>query len=356
MHGALVATSGLQAGEQPLHREFDVAMLDLDGVVYRGRDAVPHASEALAAARAAGMALTFVTNNATRSPAEVARRLAECAVPADPSQVVTSAQAAARLVSREADHPIRVLAIGSDALREALLEEGLDLVSGADERPTVVVQGMSTSLGWRDLAEAVRAITAGASHVATNLDAAVPTDRGITLANGSMVAAVTHATGRPVRDAGKPNPWIFHEAARRTNGQRPLVVGDRLCGDLAGARAAGYHGLHVLTGVDGPANLLRAVPAERPHFIGHDLRALSVSHPAPVQDGEGRWRCAGASASAAGGTVWLHRSGGAHDVEAGGVLTLDELRAACAAAWSASDAAGVGTVLGRPAAELTVAD
>lgn len=264
----------LHVAERPLHQHYDLAMLDLDGVVYRGREAVPQAAAALEVAREAGMALTFVTNNASRSPAQVAQRLAECAVPAEPDQVITSAQAAARMIAQEGGQPIRVLAIGSTALREALIAEGLEVVTSADDVPTVVVQGMSTSLGWRDLAEAVRAINAGASHVATNLDATVPTDRGIVPANGSMVAAVTHATGRPAAEAGKPARWIFHEAARRSGGSRPLVVGDRLSGDIAGARAAGYASLHVLTGVDGPADLLRAVPSERPDYIGLDLRAL----------------------------------------------------------------------------------
>src|SRR5699024_4496495 len=255
--------------------------------------------------RQAGMALTSVTTTASRPPAQVAQRLAGCAVPADPDQVITSAQAAARMIAQEGGQPIRVLAIGSTALREALIAEGLEVVTSAEDAPTVVVQGMSTSLGWRDFAEAVRASNAGATQVATNLDATVPTDRGIVPANGSMVAAVTHATGRPAAEAGKPAPWIFHEAARRSGGRHPLVVGDRLSGDIAGARAAGYAGLHVLTGVDGPADLLRAVPAERPDYVGLDLRALGHTHPAPAQGEDDRWRCGTAVASVAEGTVRL---------------------------------------------------
>lgn len=344
----------LQVAALPLHQNFDVAMLDLDGVVYRGQDAVPHAAPALEVAREAGMALTFVTNNASRSPAQVAQRLAGCAVPADPEQVITSAQAAARMIAHEGGKPIRVLAIGSAALREALIAEGLEVVTSAEDVPTVVVQGMSTSLGWSDIAEAVRAINAGATHVATNLDATVPTDRGIVPANGSMVAAVTHATGRPAAEAGKPAPWIFREAARRSGGHHPLVVGDRLSGDIAGARAAGYASLHVLTGVDGPAGLLRAGPTERPDYVGLDLRALSQTHPAPTQDEDDRWRCGTAVASVCEGTVRLHRPDRDHDLREGGVLTLDELRATCAASWSASDSAGVDTVIDWTTAELTV--
>lgn len=344
----------LRESAQPLQREFDAALLDLDGVVYRGRDAVPHASAALEAAGGAGMATMFVTNNASRSPAQVAQRLTELAVPAVPEQIVTSAQAAARLIAQEGDDQTRVLAIGSAALRTALIEEGLEVVTSADEAPTVVVQGMRTSLDWRDLAEAVYAINAGADHVATNLDATVPTDRGVALANGSMVAAVMNATGREVRDAGKPAPWIFHQAAGRSGASRPLVVGDRLGGDIAGARAAGYAGLHVLTGVDGPGELLCASAPDRPHYLGADLRALGETHPASMRGEDGWWTCRGAVASVQHGTVRVRRAGADHELADGDALSLDELRAACAAAWSASDAAGQPTVLVRPPEGLIV--
>lgn len=347
-------TEVLHSTSGPLHQEFDATLLDLDGVVYRGKDAVPHAVTALEEVRGTGIALMFVTNNASRSPAQVAQRLTTFGVPAVPEQVVTSAQAAASLIAKHGNHRARVLAIGSEALRVALVAEGLEVVNSADQAPTVVVQGMSTSLGWRDLAEAVYAINAGAAYVATNLDATVPTDRGNVLANGSLTAAVTHATGRIPRDAGKPAPWIFHQAVRRSGASRPLVVGDRLSGDIAGARSAGYAGLHVLTGIDGPDALLRAAPAERPHYIGLDLRALTEIHPAPTPGADGRWTCGNAVASASHGTVWLHRAEADHNISDGGTLTLDELRAACATAWSASDAAGVATVLTGPPRELTI--
>ena len=344
----------LRRTSRPLQQEFDTALLDLDGVVYRGPHAVPHAAVAIEAATGSGMAMMFVTNNASRSPDEVARRLTELAIPTTPEQIVTSAQAAAGLVAEQGDPSTRVLAIGSDALRAALTAEGLTVVTNADEAPTVVVQGMNTSLSWRELAEAVYAINAGADHIATNLDATVPTDRGVVLANGSMVAAVTHATGRAARDAGKPEPWIFHQAARRSGARSPLVVGDRLSGDIAGARGAGYAGLHVLTGVDGPADLLCARPSDRPHYLGPDLRALAETHPAPALDEDGWWTCRGAVASVWNGTLRLRRDGTNHDLTDGDRLSLDELRAACAAAWSASDAAGVPTVLARPPAALSI--
>ena len=344
----------LEACEEPLRVAFDVALLDLDGVVYRGDVAVPHAAEALAQARDAGMQMMFVTNNASRTPDTVARHLTDLGAPTGPEEVTTAAQAAARLIAADADDDTRVLPIGGEGLRRALVDEGLSVVESADEGPTVVVQGLDKNLGWKDLAEATYALNAGATYIVSNLDATLPTDRGMAIGNGALVAAVVHATGVEPQSAGKPEPGIFAQAAARAGAQRPMVVGDRLNTDLAGARAAGYPGLHVFTGVDGPTEVLRARPEERPTFLGTDLRALAEDHPAPARGEGGRWTCRDAVAEVHGDTVVVHRPDG--EVEAAGAeLTLDELRAACAAAWAASDHAGVPTVLAVPAARVALA-
>lgn len=350
-----MSDSALRGCDEPLQVSFDVALLDLDGVVYRGDHAVPHAPTALAEAREGGMLMMFVTNNASRTPDVVARHLTDLGMPTGPEEVTTAAQAAARMVAESADQDTRVLAIGGEGLRQALRAEGLTLVDTADDEPTVVVQGLEKSLSWTDLAEATYAILTGASHVATNLDSTLPTDRGLALGNGSLVAAVVHATGVQPRAAGKPQPEIFQQAASRAGARHPIVVGDRLDTDLAGARAAGYPGLHVLTGVDGPAELLRARRAERPSYLGTDLRALKVAHPAPQRGEGGRWTCRDAVAQVQDQTVLVRRGDSEIDLDAGAELTLDELRAACAAAWAASDEAGVSTVLPAPGGTVVVA-
>lgn len=343
--------------DEPVQTRYDVALLDLDGVVYRGPHGIEHASNSVAAARAAGMRTMFVTNNAARSPQSVADHLTELEIPTEPDQVITAAQAAAALIAAGADAGTRVLVIGGSGLREAVLAEGLTLVDSADDRPTVVVQGLALTLGWKDLTEAVYAISAGASHLATNLDATLPTERGMALGNGSLVAAVVNATGVQPRSTGKPQPEIFHQAARRAGASRPIVVGDRLNTDLAGARAAGYPGLHVLTGVDQARELLRAIAAERPDLLAVDLRGLAQTHPAPEQDGQW-WRCGVASARIDGKRLVLRTDDGERTLsertEPGGNITLDELRAGCAAAWTASDTAGVPTVLPVGFPQLTV--
>lgn len=350
----MTESSTLHSSEAALQVAFDVALLDLDGVIYRGDHAVPHAADALGQAREAGMQMMFVTNNASRTPDAVARHLTDLGAPTGPEEVTTAAQAAARLIAADADEDTTVLPIGGEGLLRALLDEGLTVVESADDQPTVVVQGFDKRLSWSDLAEATYALNGGAAYVASNMDATLPTDRGMAIGNGSLVTGVVHATGVQPRSAGKPEPGIFHQAATRAGARHPVVVGDRLNTDLAGARAAGYPGLHVFTGVDGPDEVLRARREERPTFLGADLRALGEPHPTPDQGEDGRWTCRDAVAEVRGDTVVLHRPDG--DVVAdGGELTLDELRAACAAAWAASDAAGVSTVLAAPAAPVIVA-
>src|SRR5699024_4345610 len=147
----------------------------------------------------------------------------------------------------------------------------------------------------------------------------LPTERGMAPGNGALVAAVVHATGVRPRSTGKPEAGIFHQAADRAGGTRPVVVGDRLNTDIAGANAAEYPSLHVLTGVDGPAELLRAVPHERPTLLARDLRGLLEAHPAVLPDGEG-WVSRGARARYAGGRLEL--------TEAGRTITIAGVEAA----------------------------
>lgn len=335
--------SGLLASDRPLREAFDLALTDLDGVCYRGPRLVPHADTALAAARSAGMRLRFVTNNANRTPAVVAGHLTGLGIDAAPEEVVTSAQAAAGILAEELPHGAPVLVAGGEGLRQAVLETGLRPVACADDGPAAVVQGFAPEVGWPQLAEAVYAIRAGAAYVATNLDATIPTERGITLGNGSLVAAVRTATGVEPRSAGKPQPAIFERAAAQAGARRPLVVGDRLDTDLAGARAAGIPGLHVLTGVDDARDVLLAPPEQRPAFLAVDLRDLGEPHPAPTRDG-GWWVCGQAGARVTDGLLEVRPEGsrvatnGTAAAEETWTLSLDAWRAAAAAAWEAADA------------------
>lgn len=251
--------------------DHDCLFVDLDGVVYRGRQAVPHAVEVLA--EFPGRVL-YVTNNASRPPETVAAQLAGYGLPARPEDVVTSAQAAAVHLASVLPRRARVLVTGGEGLRQAVAENGLRLTASAEDADAVV-QGFSPELTWKDLAEASYALARGIPWVASNTDMSVPTARGIAPGNGTFVAAVASATGRQPIVTGKPHPPIMNLARARANAVRPLVIGDRLDTDIAAARAAGMPSLLVLTGVTGWQDLLELPVGELPTMVAADLRVLT---------------------------------------------------------------------------------
>jgi len=307
-----------------LSEAYDTALLDLDGVVYAGGQAIDHAVEALGAARDGGMRLAYVTNNALRTPAAVAQHLTELGVPAEPTDVITSAQAVARLMADQLPAGARVLVIGGEGLHVALRERGLDPVESADDDPVAVVQGYGgPDLAWGRFAEASYAINRGLPWFASNTDLTIPGARGIAPGNGAAVEVVRIATGAEPQVAGKPLPPMHRETVLRTGAERPLVVGDRLDTDIEGAFNGGVDSLLVLTGVTDAAQLVTAVPEHRPTYIDADLRGLLTGQPEVTENGE-EFRCGGWTASARDGRLVLDGDGEA----------LDGLRALCAAAWS----------------------
>jgi HAD superfamily hydrolase (TIGR01450 family) len=329
------AVSPVAAGAaQPPAEFFDVALLDLDGVVYVGPAAVPGVPEALAAARRAGMRLGFVTNNAARTPQEVAAHLTELAVPARPEDVITSSQAAATVVAERLGNGVRVLPVGGPGVAAALTAAGLTVVDRAEDEPAAVVQGYGPSVGWAQLAEAVVAVRGGARHVATNVDATIPSPRGVLPGNGALVGVVSAVTGQEPLVTGKPDPAMHAECVRRTGARRPLVVGDRLDTDIEGARRAGAASLLVLTGVTDPAALLAAGPQQRPDLLARDAAGLLVRH-LPVTTVDGGWRCGRWTAGTDGADGVVLSTGNA-GTEAGDIDDLDGLRALAVAHWAVS--------------------
>ncbi|HEY0117353.1 MAG TPA: HAD-IIA family hydrolase [Cellulomonas sp.] len=322
-------TTGLLGCDRPLAEAYDCALVDLDGVTYLGHEPIPWASDSLVAARARGLRLVFVTNNASRSPAVVADQLTGLGIPSGPDDVMTASQSAASLLATRLAPGAKVLVVGTDALRDAVRDKGFVVVDSADDEPAAVAQGYGPDVGWTHLAEAAYAIERGAWHVASNLDKSLPQSRGLAPGNGALVLAVRAATGVVPDSAGKPEPTMYRLAAERVGGRKPLVVGDRLDTDLAGARAGGFAGLHVLTGVSTARDDVLAAASYRPTFLGADLRALLEPHPAPQQAADGWWSCRQATARARNGVLELDDHGGD---------TLDLVRAACAAAWQAADA------------------
>jgi glycerol 3-phosphatase-2 len=276
----------LESSEAPLCAAFDLGILDLDGVVYVGREAVPGAPEQLDRARGGGMRLAFITNNAARPPEDVAEHLRELGVDARAEDVVTSAQAAARILVDRLGTQARVALLGGPGLDQALRTEDLVPV-GVEDEADALVSGYGPDVRWRDIMRAGVRIRDGLWWVASNTDMTIPTAFGSAPGHGVLVDTLRRFTGHDPEIAGKPQRALFAETVRRVGGRRPLMVGDRLDTDIEGARNAEMDSLLVLTGVTGLEELVAAAPGERPTYLSPDLGGLMSAHPVPEQSDEG---------------------------------------------------------------------
>jgi HAD superfamily hydrolase (TIGR01450 family) len=303
----------LRPSDEPLSSRYDLAVLDLDGVVYVGKAVVPGADVALRAAARAGMHRAFVTNNAARTPGEVAAHLVELGVEASPGDVVTSAQAAVRLLAQQVPAGAAVFVIGGEGLEDALRERGFRPVTTPDGgvQAAAVVQGYGPRMPWQQAVDGAILVRAGLPWVASNTDLTLPTDRGLGPGNGTLVNLVAEFAGRRPLVAGKPEPALFEETRDRVGGERPLVVGDRLDTDIEGAVRLGWDSLLVMTGVTGLADLVAAPPSRRPTYIGQDLAALNEAQPVPDDGPEPR--LGGWSAQVRGDRLEIDGAGSAAD-------------------------------------------
>jgi HAD superfamily hydrolase (TIGR01450 family) len=319
----------LGSTDRPLSEVYDLAMLDLDGVVYVGPHAVPGAVDSLARARSAGMRLAYITNNASRTAAEVASHLRDLQLPeVTDDDVVTSAQAVAHLVADAVPPGSPVLLIGGEGLRQPLEERGLRCVSSLDDGPMAVVQGFHPDIGWTQLAEAAYAVGAGVPWFASNTDLTIPTARGVAPGNGSLVQAVANATGAAPTVAGKPEAALFNETIERFGGKRPLMVGDRLDTDIDGAIRIGIDTHAVLTGVNTLQDVIDAAVGHRPTYVSYDLVGLNEMH-APVMIDGNTATCGDATATVVDGVLKLDR------------FDTPSIRAAVGLAWELNDRSGV---------------
>lgn len=272
----------------------------------------------------------------------MAAHLTELGVPAEPADVITSAQAVARLMADQLPAGARVLVVGGEGLRVALRERGLVPVESADDEPVAVAQGYGgPDMAWGRFAEAAYAIARGVPWFASNTDLTIPSARGIAPGNGAAVEVVRIATGAEPQVAGKPLPPMHRETVLRTGAERPLVVGDRLDTDIEGAFNGGVDSLLVLTGVTDAAQLVAAPPEHRPTYVDADLRGLLTGQPEVAESGEG-FRCGGWTASVRGDELVLAGDG---DV-------LDGLRALCGAAWTYAGDGSCGLDAGKAVARL----
>lgn len=311
----------------------DVVLADLDGVVYAGPGALPHAVESLNRAADEGRRLGYITNNASRTDASVAEHLTSLGLHVAADDVVTSPQAAMRLLAEMVPAGSTILIVGGEGLVVEVEKAGFVVTRSAEDSPAAVVQGFAPEVGWKELAEAAYALATpveegGIPWIATNTDWTIPQARGIAPGNGTLVSAVHTAVGRLATVAGKPERPIFDVAVARTGARSPLFIGDRLDTDVQGARGAEMTSVHVLTGIDRPKQLLAAAPNQRPDYIVADLRQLFEPYPATIVKGA-RTRV---------GDAVVEIDGVDLRVVSSGERQIDLLRAGAAAIWNSGRA------------------
>jgi HAD superfamily hydrolase (TIGR01457 family) len=252
-----------------LASRYDALLLDLDGVVYRGDERVPHAADVIERLRERDVCLRFLTNNSSRTPDQVAEKLRDAGVQARATEVVTSALATAELLGPRGG---TAFVIGKDGIRIALADAGLEIVGGDAEAVDHVVIGVDVDVTYERLATACVLVERGAHLVATNADASYPIPGALWPGAGALLAVITTTTGAEPEIVGKPFEPLFRTAARTANASHPLVIGDRLDTDIAGANRLGWDSLLVLTGVSTREEAERW--PDRPTFVAPDLRAL----------------------------------------------------------------------------------
>jgi glycerol-1-phosphatase len=254
-----------------LATRFDAFLLDLDGVLYRGAVAVGGAVDAMARLRALGGRVAFVTNNSARTPEAVAEKLRGLGIAADASEVETSALTTAGMLAGRGIATAFV--VGEEGIRRALAERGVTVLEGEPAAADVVVVGLDRGADYAALRTASMLVESGAPLVATNADASFPAGDGRAWPGaGALLAAIEATTGARAEVVGKPNPPILRAALTRAGGGTPLLIGDRLDTDIAGARAMGWDSLLVLTGIARREDV--AASDVQPTFVGEDLGAL----------------------------------------------------------------------------------
>jgi glycerol-1-phosphatase len=289
---------------------YDLLMFDLDGVVYVEGHAVDHAASSVAAARSAGAHVAFITNNASRTPDQVAEQLTDLGIKASASDVVTSSQAAARLLHDRFGDGAHVAVLGAVGLEVALREAGLEPVRVGDGSAVAIVSGYAPEVRWKVIMQAAASIRSGLPWVATNTDLTLPTSDGLAPGHGTLVRLISEFAEVEPEVAGKPSRPLLDETLRRVGGDHPLMVGDRLDTDIEGAQRADVDSLLVMTGVTSLTDLAMATPAQRPTYVAEDLRALTRPAVRVTDEGDA-WQAKGWSATVRDGSLMVTGEGDA---------------------------------------------
>lgn len=234
----------------PLPADYDALLVDMDGVMWLGGELIPGSVEAIASQLATGTQIVFVTNDSRTAAAAHAERLRQAGLEVTEENVVTSALTTATLAADRAPGCAAFI-IGTDAFRDEVTNAGLRILSTDDDgKADLVLIGGDQDFGYAELRSAITAVIGGAALIASNRDRTLPMPDGLWPGTGAIVAAVEYSTGVSAEIGGKPERHLFDEALGRLEGaKRPVMIGDRLDSDIAGAQGAGLETILVLSGV-----------------------------------------------------------------------------------------------------------
>ena len=307
---------------------FDTVLLDLDGVIYEGKNAIVDAVESVTALQKLNIPVGYITNNSSRKPETIAKQLREFGLTLKDEEIVSSAQAGVELLATQIPAGSKVLVVGGEGLRFEVSQAGFEIVPSSDQDPAAVIQGFAPDVGWNDLAEASYAIAKGAKWVATNQDWTIPREKGLAPGNGTLVSAVHTAVGQLPLVAGKPESAIFATATSRFESSSAIYVGDRLDTDVLGANRAGLGSALVMTGVTTRKELLAARADSRPSFILETLKDLLSDYRTPAKTKRG-YKLGQAEVELLGEKVVA---------SFGDPKSLDALKCACLTIWESGKA------------------
>jgi glycerol 3-phosphatase-2 len=255
-----------------LAERYDAVLVDLDGVMYRGDEPVAGSGAVVDKVRALGTPLLFLTNNSSRTPEAVAASLESMGVAARPTEILTSAVATAVMLEREDASGRTAFVVGEEGITTALTSVGVSVAEGDPPSVDLVVVGFDRSADYAKLRTASLLVERGARLIATNGDGSYPAPDGLWPGAGALLAAIVATTGASPVVVGKPSRPLFEAAEDLSGAQAPLVVGDRLDTDVAGAAAMGWESLLVWTGAARPSDLVRAT--HLPTYVGSDVSVL----------------------------------------------------------------------------------
>ena len=270
------AHTSMSATSETTDVAIDCVLFDLDGVVYHGSRAVDGAAEGINWLHSQHIPVSYVTNNATRTPEATAEKISEVGISVSADEVTTSAQVLAERLAERFGPGARIHLLGTTGLRTAVEDAGLEITDTLDAKPVAIAQGLDPNIDYQAIVGACGIIRSGAEWWASNPDFSLITESGEIPGNGAFIDLIARLTDAEPVIVGKPAPHMMEFAANRLRARRPLMVGDRLDTDIEGGRAAGFDTALVLTGIHDIHDALYAAPARRPTFILPSLRGLEA--------------------------------------------------------------------------------